>query len=56
MSTVKKVMKNIWKKKLIMREEEAEEQFQSSKSCRICEKLIHDDDGKVRYPCHITAT
>ena len=27
--------------------EEAEEQFQSSKSCWICEKLI-DDDGKVR--------
>ena len=26
---------------------EAEEQFQSSKSCWICEKLI-DDDGKVR--------
>ena len=27
--------------------EEAEEQFQSSKSCWICEKLI-DDDRKVR--------
>ena len=31
--------------------EEKEEQFQSSNSCWICEKLIEDD--KVRDPCHI---
>ena len=43
-------------KNLYMREEEAEEQFQSSKSCWICEKLIDDDDEKVRDPCHITLT
>ena len=42
-----------------MREEE-EEQFQSSNSCWICEKLIDDedydddDDEKVRDHCHIT--
>ena len=31
-----------------------EEQFQSSKTCWICEKLIKKDDGKVRDHCHIT--
>ena len=39
-----------------MREEEAEGQFQSSKSCWIWEKLIDDDNEKVRDPCHITVT
>ena len=42
--------------------EEEEEQFQSSNSCWICEKLIddedydhdNDDDEKVRDHCHIT--
>ena len=34
--------------------EEAEEKFQSSIECWICEKLIDDEDGKVRDPCHIT--
>ena len=33
---------------------EEEEQFQSSNTCWICEKLIDDDDEKVRDHCHIT--
>ena len=31
-----------------------EEQFQSSNICCICEKLIGDDDEKVRDYCHVT--
>ena len=31
-----------------------EKQFQSSKTCWICEKRIKKDDGKVRDHCHIT--
>ena len=42
----KKVMKKHFNKNLIMSEEE-EEQFQSSNTCWICEKLIDDDDEKV---------
>ena len=34
--------------------EEEEEQFQSSNMCWICEKLIDDDDEKVRDHCHVT--
>ena len=34
--------------------EKEEEQFQSSNTCRICEKLIDDDDEKVRDHCHVT--
>ena len=34
--------------------EKKEEQFQSSKICWICEKLIDDDDEKVRDHCHVT--
>ena len=49
----KKVMKKHFNKNLIMTEKE-EEQFQSSNTCWICEKLI--DDEKVRNHCHITAT
>ena len=49
----KKVMKRHLNKNLIMSEKE-EEQFQSSNSCWICEKLIDDDDEKVRDHCHIT--
>ena len=30
------------------------EQFQSSNICWICEKLIDDDDEKVRDHCHVT--
>ena len=43
-------MKKYFNKYLIMTEEE--EQFQSSNTCWICEKLT--DDEKVRDPCHIT--
>ena len=38
-------------KNLIMSEEK--EQFQLSNICWICEKLIDDDDEKVRDHCHI---
>ena len=34
--------------------EEEEEQFQSSNTCWISEKLIDDDDEKVRDHCHLT--
>ena len=33
---------------------EKEEQFQSSKICWICEKLIENDVEKVRDHCQIT--
>ena len=33
---------------------EEEEQFRSSNICWICEKLIDDDDEKVRDHCHVT--
>ena len=49
----KKVMKKHFKKDLIMTEKE-EEQFQSSKICWICEKLIENDVEKVRDHCQIT--
>ena len=49
----KKVMKKHFNINLIMSEEE-EEQFPSSNSCWICEKLINNDDKKVRDHCHIT--
>ena len=45
-----KVIKKHFNKNLIMTEGE-EEQFQSSNTCWICEKLI--DDEKVRDNCHI---
>ena len=34
---------------------EEEEQFQSSNTCWICEKLIDDDDEEIRDHCHITS-
>ena len=34
--------------------EKEEEQFQSSSTCWICEKLIVNDKEKVRDHCHIT--
>ena len=43
-------MKKHFNKNLIMREEE--EQFQSSNTCWICQKLIDNDDEKVRDHCH----
>ena len=49
----KRVMKKHFNKNLIMSEEEVE-QFRSSKTCWICEKLIDNDDEKVRDHCHIT--
>ena len=48
----KTVIKKHFNKILIMSEEE-EEQFQSSNTCSICEKLVDDDDEKVR-DCHLT--
>ena len=36
--------------------EKEEKQFQSSKTCWICEKLIDDDDEKVRDHYHITGS
>ena len=49
----KKVMKKHFNKHLIKSVEE-EEQFQSISTCWICEKLIDNDDEKVRDHCHIT--
>ena len=49
----KKVMKERFNKNLIMSEED-KEQFQSSNACWICEKLMDDDNEKVRDHCHIT--
>ena len=46
----KRVAKQHFNENLIMTEEE--EQFQSSKTCWICETFI--DDKKVRDHCHIT--
>ena len=34
--------------------EEEEHLFQQSNSCWICEKLIDNDDEKVRDHCHVT--
>ena len=33
--------------------EKEKEQFQSSNTCWICEKLIDSDDEKVRDHCHV---
>ena len=35
---------------------EEEDQFQPSNNCWICEKLIADDNEKVRYHYHVTGT
>ena len=37
-----------------MSEEEEEEEFQSSNTSWICEKLIDDENEKVRDHCHVT--
>ena len=47
-------MKKHFNRNLITAEEEEEEQFQSSHTCYICQKLINDDDEKVRDHCHIS--
>ena len=49
----KKVMKKHFNKNLITSEKE-DEQFQSSSICWICEKLIDDNNEKVRDHCHVT--
>ena len=46
-------MKKHFNKNLIMGEKE-EEQFQLSNTCWICEKLIDDDNEKLRGHCHVT--
>ena len=46
-------MKKRFNKNLIMSEKE-EKQFQSSNICWICEKLIDDDDEKIKDHCHVT--
>ena len=48
----KKVIRKRFNKNLIISEEK--EQFQPSNTCWICEKLIYNDDEKVRDRCHIT--
>ena len=48
----KKIMKKHFNKNLIMSEEE--EQFQSSNTCWICEKLTDDNNENVRDHCHTT--
>ena len=47
----KKVIKKHFNKNLIMSDKE---QFRSSNTCWISEKLIDDDDEKVRGHCHVT--
>ena len=34
--------------------EEEKHLFQESNSCRICKKLIDNDEEKVRDHCHVT--
>ena len=43
----------VMNKNLIISEEE-EHLIQQSNTCRICEKLIDNDDKKVRDHCHVT--
>ena len=47
-------MKKHFNKNLIMSKEE-EHLFRQTSSCWICEKLIDNDDEKVRDHCHVTA-
>ena len=46
-------MEKNFNKNLIMSEEEGH-LFQQSNSCWICEKLIDNDDEKLRDYCHVT--
>ena len=48
----KKVVEKHFNKNLIMSEEE--EEFQSSSTCWICEKLIDNDDDNVRDHWQVT--
>ena len=52
MNAVKSSEKH-FNKTLILTEDE-EENFQSSSTCWISEKIIENDDEKVRDYCHIT--
>ena len=52
-STAKKIMKKHFNKNSIMSQEE-EHLFQQSNSCWICQKLIDNDNKKVRDRCHVT--
>ena len=45
-------MKKPFNKNLIMGKE-VEERFESSNTCWVCEKLIEEDNEKVRNQCHI---
>ena len=47
-------MRKHFNKNVIMTEKE-EEQFPSSNTCWICEKLIDDDEEKVIDNCHINS-
>ena len=38
----------------MIKAKEEEEQFQSTNTCWICEKLIDDDDKKVKDHRHVT--
>ena len=49
----KKIMKKHFSKSLVMSAEE-EERFQLANSCRICNKLFHVGDKKVRDHYHVT--
>ena len=49
----KKIMKDQFNKNLVMTEK-GEYLFQQSNNCRICKKLIDNEDEKVRDHCHIT--
>ena len=49
----KKVMKEYFKKNLILTEEE-EHLFQKSNICWICKKIINNDEEKLRDHCHVT--
>ena len=50
---MQKVMKKHFDKNLTISEEE-EHLLQQSSSCQIYEKLIDNDDEKVRDHCHVT--
>ena len=49
----KKAMEKHFNKNLIINGKE-EDQFQSSNTCWICQKLIDHDDEKLRNHCHVT--
>ena len=53
MNTVKKIMKKHFNKNLIMSEKE-EEQIQVNNTSWICEKLIDDNNEKIRDHYHVT--